>query len=161
LKKRRFSFNFFWFILNMMENPRLLRLELLAPLVYAEDRALKPFLLGAEGGERLFLFEIDTAQGLCFEPDPRLFLGPLIFSGRAAESGGEAGPRRELPAGSYLFAQERRPLGREDCIGMAIEVQKDGLWERLRPEPRLYLRYLVEDGRRVTQIFRPYRSGEA
>jgi hypothetical protein len=39
---------------------------------------------------------------------------------------------------------------------MAIEQQKDGLWERLKPGNRLYLRILSEDGSPVTQLFRPY-----
>jgi hypothetical protein len=132
-----------------------LKLELLAPLVYVEDRSLRAFEPAAAelaGGETLFLFEIDPVQGLSIEPDTALFLGPLVFSGRAQEEG----PGRELPAGRYLFAQQRRLLNREECIQMAVELQKDGLWERLRPEPYLYLRFLTEDGRRVSQAFRPY-----
>jgi hypothetical protein len=43
---------------------------------------------------------------------------------------------------------------------MAIETQKDGLWERLEPDSRLYLRFLTEDGRELTQVFRPYRKRE-
>jgi hypothetical protein len=57
-----------------------------------------------------------------------------------------------------VFAQERAFLGREEVIQMAAEIQKDGLWERLRLENRFYVRYLYEDGGVVTQVFRPYRS---
>jgi hypothetical protein len=39
---------------------------------------------------------------------------------------------------------------------MAIEQQKDGLWEQLRLGNHLYIRYLFEDGSPVTQVFRPY-----
>jgi len=56
----------------------------------------------------------------------------------------------------YLFAQRRGTLDRGECIGMAIEQQKDGMWERLWLTDRLYIRYLFEDGNFVTQIFRPY-----
>jgi hypothetical protein len=96
-------------------------------------------------------------------------LGPLIFAGRHEETttpfGQQHGGSRrlELPAGNYLFAQERREgnglratLDRNEFVEMAIEVQKDGLWERLAPADRLYLRYLFEDGRAVSQVFRPY-----
>ncbi|MDR2747573.1 MAG: hypothetical protein LBB77_09025 [Treponema sp.] len=62
----------------------------------------------------------------------------------------------ELPRGRYLFAQERVFLERDGLIRMAVEIQKDGLWERLRLENRLYVRYLYEDGGIVTQVFRPY-----
>ncbi|MDR0623697.1 MAG: hypothetical protein LBG10_04640 [Treponema sp.] len=149
-----------------MEPPKLLKLELMAPLVYSEDRGLEPFddhgTPGprAAGDDRLFCFETGAGQGTSIEPDPKLFLGPLVFSGRTAKETGCTGERRELPAGKYLFAQERRILNRDECIFMAVETQKDGLWERLEPESRLYLRFLTEDDRGVTQVFRPYREGE-
>jgi hypothetical protein len=149
-----------------MLSPKTLKLELLAPLAYAEDRGLEPFddhgapKVPAAGEDRLFCFETGAGQGGSIEPDPAFFLGPLIFSGGTAKDAGRTGERRELPAGKYLFAQERRMLNRDECIFMAIEVQKDGLWERLDPESRLYLRFLTEDGREVTQIFRPYRKRE-
>jgi hypothetical protein len=147
--------------------PRFFRLELLAPLIYAEDQEPEPFGYAAgepgpsglaAGEERIFLFEIDPAQGCNIEPDPDLFLGPLVFSGRL-KGENHSGRVRELPAGRYLFAQEKRLLSREDGIALAIEVQKDGLWERLYPEPWLYFRYLFEDGRNITQVFRPCRDG--
>jgi hypothetical protein len=149
-----------------MERPKLLKLELLAPLVYAEDRGLKPFENQggpgdqAAGDDRLFCFETGAGQGGSIEPDPALFLGPLIFSGRTAKNADSAGEGWELPAGTYLFAQERRILNRDECIFMAIEIQKDGLWERLEPDSRLYLRFLTEDGRELTQVFRPCRKRE-
>lgn len=164
--KSAFLSNFFGIFFMPMEPPKLVKLELLAPLAYGEDRGLEPFdgrgnpNAPAAGEDRLFCFETGAGQGSSIEPDPDLFLGPLIFSGRAAEQAGHTGKRRELPAGKYLFAQERRMLNRDECIFMAIETQKDGLWERLRPESRVYLRFLTEEGREVTQVFRPYREGE-
>jgi hypothetical protein len=62
----------------------------------------------------------------------------------------------ELPRGDYLFAQIRQVLNREEIVSMAVEIQKEGLWQRLKPGKRLYLRFLVEDGSFVTQLFRPF-----
>jgi hypothetical protein len=138
------------------------RLELFAPLVYIPDPELLPFPRGegqeaAETPERLFWFTLDEAQGRSIEPDPAVFLGPPGAGGYLAPAGYK-GEGLELPRGRYLFAQERGTLGREGITAMAIEIQKDGLWERLRLDGRLYLRYLYEDGSAVTQVFRPYRD---
>jgi hypothetical protein len=131
------------------------RLELLAPLAYAPAPELAPFRRDPGGmeGERLFCFVIDEAQGQSIEPDPSALLGPLSAAGRSPA--GSSGGGLELPRGRYLFAQERAFLGREEVIRMAVEIQKDGLWERLRLENRLYVRYLYEDEGAVTQLFRP------
>jgi hypothetical protein len=139
----------------MKETP-LVRLDLRAPLVYADAPELQPFTFGgpdAEQQEQLFCFELDAEQSLSIEPDRERFLGDMLFSGRGSGDG-----TARLPAGLYLFTQRRQSLGREDCIDLAIEQQKDGLWERLKPENRLYLRFLYEDGDCVTQLFRPYRD---
>jgi hypothetical protein len=138
------------------------RLELLAPLVYIPDPELLPFPRGetpggAETAERLFWFALDEAQGRSIEPDPAVFLGPPGAGGYLAPAG-HRGEGLELPRGRYLFAQERGTLDREGVTAMAIEIQKDGLWERLGLEGRVYLRYLYEDGGAVTQVFRPYRE---
>jgi hypothetical protein len=128
------------------------RLELLAPLAYSPAPELVPFRRGPGGTEedRLFCFALDGAQGQRIDPDPSALLGPLSAAGRPGSSGG-----LELPRGRYLFAQERAFLGREEVIRLAVEIQKDGLWERLCLENRLYVRYLHEDGETVTQLFRP------
>jgi hypothetical protein len=137
--------------------PEIIRLKLLAPLFYARDNAADPFGPPQENGERLFCFEVEPSARRSFEPREETFLGPLLFGGKAETvSGGE---RLELPGGSYLFAQERARLNREEIIRLAIETQKEGLWQCLDPGPRLYLRYLFEDGREVTQVFRPYGEG--
>jgi hypothetical protein len=149
------------------------RLELLAPLFYIPAPELVPFRCGAgpqifRGGECLFCFSIDEAQGRSIEPDPSALLGPLTVAGRSPPgcpggcsdgcSGGAPAGGLDLPRGRYLFAQERAFLGREAVIRLAVEMQKDGLWERLRLENRLYLRCLYEDGAAVTQLFRPYSA---
>ncbi|GHU87694.1 hypothetical protein FACS189476_03540 [Spirochaetia bacterium] len=144
-----------------MDGVQTIRLELRSPLFYRADAALVPFQYEIEEGELLFCFDLDPVQSRSIEPESASLLGPLVFAGRS-EGVLASGPL-ELPAGNYLFAQERRMenglrgiLNEQEFIEMAIEVQKDGLWERLIPADRLYLRYLFEDGRTVTQVFRPY-----
>ncbi|GHT57341.1 hypothetical protein FACS1894109_09150 [Spirochaetia bacterium] len=150
-----------------MDGVQTIRLELRSPLFYQAEAALVPFQYETGEGELLFCFDLDPVQGRSIEPEATALLGPLVFAGRATalptalpsgspeNRSGEAG-RLELPAGNYLFAQERRTLNKQEFIEMAVEVQKDGLWERLAPAGRLYLRYLFEDGQTVTQVFRPY-----
>ena len=171
--KKHFSLNFFSGTLGRMDYT-LLKLELLAPLFYTEERNLDPFFPPDGAGETLFCYGIDGAEGRSIEPAPSAFPGTLLFTGRAVPAGTErppgdnpapadvppAGEKAEytaLPEGSYLFVQTEGTLDRKGFAEMAIEMQKDGLWERLEPENRIYLRYLFEDGRRVSQIFRPYR----
>jgi hypothetical protein len=146
-----------------------MRLDLRAPLFYAEDPNLEPFVYGGSfktsglkepplkkaWGEALFCFELDPVQSLSIEPDREHFLGNLVFAARTER---DSPGTIQLPAGLYLFEQKREVLGREDCIDLAIEQQKDGLWERLKPSGRLYLRYLFEDGSPVTQLFRSYEA---
>jgi hypothetical protein len=140
-----------------------MKLNLCAPLFYKKEQ-LDPYSSTIDNVERLFCFEIDPKEAQSIEPDAAVYLGSLIASGRLAASGQPAGSGDEesleesdgleLPAGKYFFAQLPEFLERGDCIQMAIEVQKDGLWERLALENRLYIRRLFEDGRRVTQVFR-------
>ena len=141
-------------------------LSLLAPLYYAPLAQLNPFDKGnkinACGEERLYCFELDEEQCFNFEPDKLKFLGRCVFGGSvlkdvilkdAALKGDEF---LELPAGNYLFAQKRESLDRESIINMAVEIQQEGLWQRLKPGRRLYLRRLFEDGSEVTQLYRPF-----
>jgi hypothetical protein len=141
-------------LLSIMEETPLLRLDLRAPLLYAEAPGLDPFNCPVSGDEYLFCFELDTDQAASIEPAADCFLRGLVFSGRKNGGRGE----RLLPAGLYLFTQRRKALCREEIIDMALEQQKDGLWERLKPGTRLYLRFLSEDSSPVTQLFRPYES---
>ena len=61
-----------------------------------------------------------------------------------------------LPQGKYLFTQCRSEavLSRDEWLDLAIEQQKDGLWERNKLLDLLYIRFLFEDGSFVTQVFR-------
>jgi hypothetical protein len=141
-----------------MDESSLIRLDLRAPLEYENAPDLEPFVPGErDADEKIFCFELDPAQSRSIEPGRECFLGSLVFAGRGPRSGARAEVTC-LPAGLYLFTQKRMALDREACIDLAIEQQKDGLWERLEPADRLYVRYLFEDGSRVTQLFRPYRA---
>jgi hypothetical protein len=135
-----------------MEQPSPIRLTLCAPLKYTETAAgTDPFLPPQDAPESLLCFEIDGEQGGRIDPHADDFLERLVFSGKGDGTKGEVC----LPAGLYLFTQKRKVLDREECIVTAIEQQKDGLWERLKLENRLYIRCLFEDGNPVTQFFRP------
>jgi hypothetical protein len=138
--------------------PAIITLNLLSPLYYTKDEKADPFVWEAENGETLFCFDLDPAQSVSIEPDESRLLAGLVFGGRAVEEGAGEGRegRFQLPAGNYLFSQEREILSRGEIIEMAAETQKEGLWRRLRPGGQLYLRYLFEDRRGVTQVFRPY-----
>jgi hypothetical protein len=136
--------------------PEIIRLNLLSPLYYVRDEEADPFGRREGSGEMLFCFELDPVQGLSIEPDEGRLLSALVFGGRAAGGGASEKAALQLPAGKYLFSQVREPVSREEIAGMAAETQKEGLWQRLSPGKELYLRYLFEDGRGVTQVFRPY-----
>jgi hypothetical protein len=106
-------------------------------------------------GELLFCYDIDPDQGGSIEPRSGQFLGGQVFAGRK-RSGGAAGENSvSLPEGLYLFTQARDFLEKEQWLEMAVEQQKDGLWERNKLINTLYVRYLLEDGSAVTQALRP------
>jgi hypothetical protein len=121
-----------------------------------------------EKDEFLFCFELDPVQSQSIEPERDRLLGPLLFSGRKLFSGSETGDsstlavndRISLPEGEYLFVQRREKdfyavSEAEEWLDLAVEQQKDGLWEQYKLENRLYVRYLFEDSMWVTQLFRP------
>jgi hypothetical protein len=138
--------------LNAMEQSSPIRLNLCAPLKYTETAAgPDPFLLPHDAPESLLCFEIDPGQGGSIDPQAGGFLEKLVFSAKGDGTKGEVC----LPSGLYLFTQKQKILDQGECINTAIEQQKDGLWERLRLENRLYIRCLFEDGNHVTQFFRP------
>ncbi|MDR2019217.1 MAG: hypothetical protein LBQ14_00450 [Treponema sp.] len=147
-------------------------LRLAAPLFYRRDDNLEPFIYTPAEGELIFAWTIPAAEALSIEPAADRFLERLLFAGRAVPEpagpsvrGGGAAPGTnagegalfELPRGTYFFSQIREILDREASLGLAIEVQKEALWQRFIPEPRFYLRRLFEDEKGVTQIFRPLK----
>jgi hypothetical protein len=147
----------------MNETPPLVRLDLRAPLLYTESQELDAFNCPSPSEastEFIFCFELDHGQSQSIEPQPEIFLERLVFSGRNVESQSQRNRAYkvslELPAGLYLFTQRRGVIGREEFIALAIEQQKDGLWERINLGNRLFLRLLYEDGSPVAQLFRPF-----
>ena len=144
-----------------MEAPSSTRLDLRAPLLYAAHTPPLPEWFSAGSSrEQLLCFELDPVQSSSIEPVRGQFLGKLLFSAYAPEKNSESklSPEREtvqLPAGIYLFTQIHEALEKELCIDMAIEQHKDGLWEKNKLRNVLYVRFLCEDNRQVTQIFRP------
>ena len=134
----------------------ILSLNLLSPLYFVPDKRLEPFGIQdeaelASGVEKLFCFELNDNQYLNFEPDKDNFLdntGPSVQT------------PLELPQGSYLFSQKREILNREEIIAMAIDIQQEGLWQRMKLGKKLYLRYLYEDGKCVTQILREIKNSK-
>lgn len=96
-------------------------------------------------GEVILSFRLDPQEAQAIEPDAAAYLA------------GRDGEPARIPAGAYLFTQRREQLDQGAWLRMAIELQKDGLWERHVLEPRLYVRRIFEDGQPVTQVFRPLR----
>nr|AGS51970.1 hypothetical protein [uncultured bacterium contig00003] len=141
-------------------------LKLCNPLVYIKitDLSSPGF---TKNDEILLCYDLDSVQSRNIEPDPARFLGsPVFFGHKTGGTGGlPDGLQAEtvsLPAGEYLFTQRRSSLETdsstmavENWLDLAIEQQKDSLWERYKPENRLFVRFLYEDGGYVTQIFRP------
>jgi len=140
-----------------MNSSPLLNLDLRSPLVYTRTETI--YMEIAENDEILLCFDIDPAQSRSIEPKPELLLGSLVFTGR--KSGYLDNFQTEtvsLPVGNYLFVQVRGALNREEWLDLAVEQQKDGLWERNKLQNRLYVRLLFEDGSFVTQLFRPLET---
>ena len=138
----------------------ILQLDLRAPLVYRKDTSIIPFTHTNLPEESLFCFDLAPDQYLSIEPEEEHYLGDLLFAGTLIlDPDTDAGSQViELPQGTYMFAQVRELLGRERFMWMATEVQKEGLWQRWKLEKRLYLRYLAEAGKTITQVFRPYSA---
>ena len=138
----------------MEEN--IIRLNLISPLFFETVKGLDPFggdLLIDKNTELLFCYELHEKEYLNFEPDKSKLLEKLIFSGKKCAI--QSSHIFELPAGNYIFSQKRELMIRDDIMALAVEVQTEALWQRLEPGKRLYLRYLYEDEKPVTQLFRP------
>jgi hypothetical protein len=137
-----------------------MNLDLRAPLVY--NSVKMPFDSPpnlAENEEILLCFSLEPAQSQSIEPDTQRLLGPMSFAGRKTDKvDSRQAETVSLPSGNYLFTQCRSQDGRlneAEWLDLAVEQQKDGLWERQKLENKLYVRFLYEDGGSVTQLFRP------
>ena len=139
---------------------QLIKLILNSPIIYSQTtQTLDEFEFIKENVEILVCFVLNPKESVSIEPVKEQFLDNLQFFGQKnienAENIDE--PTVSLPAGEYLFMQNRlnRALNRDEWLDMAIEQQKDGLWERYRLKNLLYVRFLHEDGKFVTQVLRP------
>ena len=133
--------------------PKIILMNLLSPLLYipVESSTLE---YEPKDGEKLFCFELEESEAQKFEPDKHHFPGSLIFVGKAPDMNEPA--VLELKPGTYLFSQVREILNPRDIVDLAVEVHNEGLWQRLKLSKRLYIRFLFEDGRGVTQIWRAF-----
>ena len=139
-----------------MEITPLLNLDLNTPLIYSK---IVYFPAGIRENEEFLLFyELNPAQSGSIEPVKELFLLKLIYIGKKPPDTDLADADRIiLPAGKYVFSQQRGDspiLNQDELLDMAVEQQKDALWERYNLKNRLYVRYLYEDNAFVTQLFR-------
>ena len=140
-----------------MDSFNVIRLKLYAPIFYQWDASIFPFVCSDLRDDVLFSFEIADSQYKSIEPDIDRYLGNILFKGKLSTLPSDF----ELSAGDYLFAQKRGLISKEDVLLMALEIQKDGLWEKLILGNRIYFRYLFEDGNQVTQVFRPIHQPDA
>jgi len=131
------------FVINIMMEIHTLNLLSTLHFKAEEGGHADPFDYREGDGEKLYCFQLNGNEYSNFEPNKETLLGSPVF-------------QAELPAGNYLFAQKREILSREEIIDMAVEIQAEALWQRLKPGKTLYLRYLFEDSRAVTQLYRPY-----
>ena len=151
-----------------MNNTPFMRLDLRAPLLYSKITGLPSQI--PENEEILLHYELDTVQSRSIEPVTEKLIVSLLFAGHLQSSLQHSQPFSQhnfqqtvmLPAGEYLFSQYRSELPNQPewlelskIRDMAVEQQKDGLWERHKLKNQLYVRFLYEDGAFVTQIFRP------
>jgi hypothetical protein len=97
-------------------------------------------------GEVILSFRLDPGEAQSIEPNTAVYLA------------GQHQRPVHIPAGEYLFTQRREYLDQAAWLYVAIELQKDSLWERHILEPVLYVRYLFEDEAIVTQVFRPVKK---
>jgi hypothetical protein len=103
--------------------------------------------------EMLIHFRINRSGAFAVETDGKDYLESPISAGQADTNGS-----LELPAGEYFFTQVREKLDTGAFIELALELQKEGLWERVRLKETVYFRTLWEDGARVSQVLRPVQE---
>ena len=135
---------------------------------YNENDVQKIYQNFPKNEEILLCYKLNPSQSRNIEPDRENFLDSLLFIGQKPEENsldeantdtGSCAVNTEavLPAGNYLFTQCRseQTLNKDEWLDIAIEQQKDCLWERQKPGDFIYIRFLYEDNAYVTQIFRP------
>ena len=144
-----------------MSTPSFLYLDLCTPLFFSKINDIPVEIQKNE--EFLFFYELDSTQGCSIEPVKESLLKKLISIGqKKIDSDSLQGiDRLVLPAGKYLITQQRGNYGileQKEWLNMAVEQQKDGIWEHYKLINQLYVRYLFEDNQFVTQLLRPGSS---
>ncbi len=129
-------------------------LDLRSPFSYSKLPASDAFAL-LDSEEQAVCFSLPGAAAREIEPDPEHYLGPIIFTGILSND--RETQECTIPQGLYLFAQLRETPSKELFTAMAIEVQKEGLWQRLDLAPLVFLRVLKEEDAYVTQVLRPIK----
>jgi len=156
-----------------IENTPLMKLELRESIFYANTDINEENLCSnfTKYDDIMICYKINPLQSRNIEPEQGEFLSSTVFTGHRVgdnlqenkkneknnpTKGQKPERTAELPQGLYLFVQQRsaKILNRDERLDMAIEQQKDGLWERNKLGNLLYVRYLYEDGEFVTQLFR-------
>jgi hypothetical protein len=140
-----------------MEKP-LMKLDLRAALSFILMDAKEIPLSIQKKEEYLLCYNLNPGQSRNIEPDREQFLGNLVFIGHKTgefDADQVSDQIVTLPQGHYLFMQQRsEALNQVEWLDMAIEQQKDGLWERNKLGDLLFVRFLHEDDAFVTQVFR-------
>jgi hypothetical protein len=144
-----------------MEFTGLTNLTLNSPLIYEKIEELPSEI--QKNGDFLLFFKLDPKECCSILPEKSSLLRSIIFTGSRRHTETASVTETEallMPQGEYIFMQcrDNAALKKEDWLDMAIELQKDGLWERNKLNNELYIRFLFEDGMFVTQIFRPVLS---
>ncbi|MCL1927886.1 MAG: hypothetical protein FWG07_03715 [Treponema sp.] len=94
--------------------------------------------------EKLFCYILNPEEAISIDPHPENY-----FSGNVEDA-------TVLKVSEYYVTQVKKGnLENIDLIDIAIELQKEALWNRCKLECKLYLRKLFEDNSPVTQLWRP------
>ena len=102
--------------------------------------------------EKLSCYTVNQEEAKSIEPDSLSF-----FSGEPEEA-------MVLAASEYYVTQiQTDSLNNDELLNAAIELQKEALWNRLKPENKLYLRTFTENpsekNSSITQLWRPVVPG--
>ena len=94
--------------------------------------------------EKLYRYTLNKDEAFKIDPNPALY----FFSGpEEAEI---------LDAALYYVVQVRKEnVQNSELLDMAVELQKEALWSRLKLKDSLYVRRFFEDNSFVTQLWRP------
>ena len=98
--------------------------------------------------EDMLCYAINSEEAKRIDPQPDRYL--------------DSGPEKTetLSAGQYYITQIRKEqVENSELTDMAMELQKEGLWVRLKLENKLYVRSFSEDGHPVLQLWRKICQG--